>query len=1544
MTNGDLKYATNVSGSWVTAMIDSEGGGGYTSIATDTNNKIHISYRGGTIGDLKYITNASGSWVSTSVDGLSTNTSIAVDANNKVHISYYNSGLRYATNADITPPIGSISINSGAAYTNSTSATLTLSCTDADTGCSQMQFSNDNTNWSIAEAYATSKSWTLDSGDGTKAVYVRFKDTAGNWSGAFSASIALDTTIPVVSAGTNKTTNASFTQTATATDTNSMTYSWTKQSGPGTITFGLSNALSTTVSASADGTYTLRFTATDAAGNSAYSDMTLVWDTTAPTLNASASYVDSTHVDITFSEAVSGATTVSNYTANNGLTITAVSSQGGNTYRLTTSSQAIGGSYTVTANSITDLAGNAINAAAKTATFTRTANSAPSIPTLSSPANGSEAVVTTPTLFVNASTEPDGDNLGYRFEVSTDSSFATVNATAYVSYGTAAHTTSSWTVTPSLNDNTTYYWRVQASDGVLNSNWTTTASFFVNTANDAPTVPGISSPANGAQVSSLTPSLSVTNSTDVDNDGLTYSFDVATDSGFASIIAGATGIAQATGITSWTVSTTLNDNTTYYWRARATDEHGATSGYATGSFFVNTANDAPTVPTQNSPSNDSEAVTLTPTLAVTNLTDADGDTLSYVFEIDTVNTFDSANKQTSPLVASGSGTTTWTPAALSDNTRYYWRARANDGTTDSGWMTTASFFVNTANDAPTVPTLNNPANNAAVTTLTPSLIVNAATDIDNDALTYDFEVYGNSGLTSLVASATGQGTSWTVPASTLSDNTTYYWRARAKDEHGLAGNWMAANSFFVNNGGTNDAPSITVTRPNSSEPATNANTFNIQWNDSDPDSNATITLYYDTNNAGNDGVQIATGISEDDGTNSYTWDTSALPGGTYYVYAKIDDGTTVYAYSEGPVVIDRTVPVTTATPAGGTYTSAQSVTLSCSDGTGSGCNKIYYTTNGTTPTTSSPVYSAPISITKDTTLKFFAVDNAGNAGTINTETYVITAINAVDTTPPANPANLNATSNGDGSITLSWTAPSDLDLKGYNVYRDGTKINSQTVTATSYKDSSVTIGSNYTYKVTSLDLAGNESSGVTRTATSAVQANTPPSAPMNVKVEDTGTGYSLKIIWPANTESDLAGYKVYWGTASGTYTNSQTIGNATSYTITGLTEGTRYYIVVTAYDSDGNESTKSIEVTGTSNAYASRPDAPTGLTVTEGNGYLTLSWTGVSNVTGYMVYIGEADGVYGTPVRTTSTTYTFQNLQNGNTYYVAVSSYDLSSGSRYTISSESERTTASGTPYDNEAPAAPTSITATDAGTGGKVVLKWDREESFDIAGYVVAYKKTGNSVFEGITSTGVTWNYSVTGLTNGQSYTFYVYAYDANGNFSDPGSVTATPTNSGSTSDVTPPGIPTLSAAPGNGKVTLMITPPSDTDIDHYNLYVNNLAAGKYMPLASINGLSYEHSTGVDNVKALVFVATAVDASGNESGYSEPQSAVPNELPGDIPLEEAPPVLDRVDGYDVNEIAKGFGSNIGKPSYNPNADLDGNGEVDGNDLLILGTNHGKKK
>lgn len=69
-----------------------------------------------------------------------------------------------------------ININSGNSACASTSVRLSLSAP----GCSQMCFSNDNTNWSAWEKYATTKAWTIASGEGTRTVYARYKDVGGS--------------------------------------------------------------------------------------------------------------------------------------------------------------------------------------------------------------------------------------------------------------------------------------------------------------------------------------------------------------------------------------------------------------------------------------------------------------------------------------------------------------------------------------------------------------------------------------------------------------------------------------------------------------------------------------------------------------------------------------------------------------------------------------------------------------------------------------------------------------------------------------------------------------------------------------------------------------------------------------------------------------------------------------------------------------------------------------------------------------------------------------------------------------------------------------------------------------------------------------------------------------------------------------------------------------------------------------------------------------------------------------------------------------------
>jgi len=70
----------------------------------------------------------------------------------------------------------------------------------------------------------------------------------------------------------------------------------------------------------------------------------------------------------------------------------------------------------------------------------------------------------------------------------------------------------------------------------------------------------------------------------------------------------------------------------------------------------------------------------------------------------------------------------------------------------------------------------------------------------------------------------------------------------------------------------------------------------------------------------------------------------------------------------------------------------------------------------------------------------------------------------------------------------------------------------------------------------------------------------------------------LRLRWDANQESDIAGYKIYYGGASRDYEFAVDVGNKTNYTISGLQSGQACYVAATAYDSQGNESAFSTEL------------------------------------------------------------------------------------------------------------------------------------------------------------------------------------------------------------------------------------------------------------------------------------------------------------------------------------------------------------------------------
>ncbi len=430
---------------------------------------------------------------------------------------------------------------------------------------------------------------------------------------------------------------------------------------------------------------------------------------------------------------------------------------------------------------------------------------APSSPSLYLPMDASDTDTLTPMLGINNASDPNDDKLTYQFELYSDRGLSSLVASGDAVPEGANIT--SWQVPVTLQENVTYYWRARAYDGELYGDWMTPASFRVNVENDPPTAPTLSAPADNGTVDTLTPLLAVNNAYDPDSANLTYNFQVSSDIDFTTIIASKTGVFEGPATTLWQVTTPLQENTGYYWRAQADDWLVEGPWMTPARFFVNTANDAPTAPAIISPADGAEIATQDTDIVITNSTDPDSTTLSYLFEVDTLETFDSPNLIRSAEVPQGQGTTLFPAANLMDNTLYCARAKANDGLADSPWSDISCFFVNTVNDPPTAPTLSNPSDGSGVKELNPTLSVHNSTDFDRDVLTYEFELYGDASMTNLLASGTSVAeipeiTSWTVPVN-LVENDIYYWRARAYDGQAYSG-WMNLASFMVNT--ANDAP------------------------------------------------------------------------------------------------------------------------------------------------------------------------------------------------------------------------------------------------------------------------------------------------------------------------------------------------------------------------------------------------------------------------------------------------------------------------------------------------------------------------------------------------------------------------------------------------------------------------------------------------------------------------------------------------------------------------------------------------------------------
>jgi peptidoglycan/xylan/chitin deacetylase (PgdA/CDA1 family) len=176
---------------------------------------------------------------------------------------------------------------------------------------------------------------------------------------------------------------------------------------------------------------------------------------------------------------------------------------------------------------------------------------------------------------------------------------------------------------------------------------------------------------------------------------------------------------------------------------------------------------------------------------------------------------------------------------------------------------------------------------------------------------------------------------------------------------------------------------------------------------------------------------------------------------------------------------DTTAPATTITCNGAacqssTYTGSVTVTLSATD-TGSGVASTHYTTDGSTPTLSSPTYTGPFLVAATATVQYASWDYAGNAETAHSKTITVQQQSA-DTTPPTTTISCNGAACG----STGYTAPVTVTLTatdnpgGYGVDKTYyTTDGSTPTTSSTVYTGPFTVRQNSTVQFFSTDLAGN---------------------------------------------------------------------------------------------------------------------------------------------------------------------------------------------------------------------------------------------------------------------------------------------------------------------------------------------------------------------------------------------------------------------------------------------------------------------------------------
>ncbi|MFS1511409.1 glycosyl hydrolase [Chengkuizengella sp. SCS-71B] len=367
---------------------------------------------------------------------------------------------------------------------------------------------------------------------------------------------------------------------------------------------------------------------------------------------------------------------------------------------------------------------------------------------------------------------------------------------------------------------------------------------------------------------------------------------------------------------------------------------------------------------------------------------------------------------------------------------------------------------------------------------------------------------------------------------------------------------------------------------------------------------------------------------------------------------------------------------------------------------------------------------------------------------------------------------------------------------------------------------------------------------------------TPPSQPTNVIVTTT-TSSSISLSWNASTDNvGVTGYDVYRdGSLVGTSVT-------TSYTDNGLTANTTYSYTVIAKDGAGNSSTASSAVQGTTDQSNDQtpPSQPGNVVVTgTTSDSVSLSWSASTDNEGVIGYEVYRDGSLAGTSSTTS--YTDNGLTANTTYSYTVIAKDAA-GNSSTASSAVQATTSNAgsgnviveNDYTIE-------MVETNANTALFKFTPTSGTSSFVDLHYKV---NNGGQINVGTVNNGGVWEYSITGLNQGDVIDFwYTYTIGMPA-YNSPHYQFTFGFGGGGQPDTTPPTTPSLNST-GQSDTTVDLSWSASTDnvgVTGYKVYRDGSEVG------STSSTSFQ-DTGLSSSTSYNYTVIALDAAGNESASS---------------------------------------------------------------------------